>query len=136
LKILSNFFRYHFPTILWALIIMLSMSIPVKYVPKVAVIGFDKMAHVGIFMIFGLLVFRSVVNFRKHTKKSISSFVLMLIMVMIFGGLSELYQGLIPDRTPDTIDFMADTAGGLIAIMVVLFYNYYKNQTRKQTDSV
>jgi VanZ family protein len=135
LKIISSFIRYHFPAILWAAIILFLMSLPAQYIPKVKIIGYDKIAHAGVFFLFGILIYRSIINWKHKPASIFISLMLMLFFVMVFGCLSELYQHFIPSRTPDVYDFFADSIGGLFSIIAELFYNFYKTKERLKVSS-
>jgi VanZ family protein len=102
------------------------MSLPAQYIPKVKIFGYDKIAHTGVFFIFGILIYRSIINWEHKPGSIFLSLMLMLFFVMVFGCLSELYQHFIPGRTPDIFDFISDSIGGLTAIPVMLIYNFYK----------
>jgi VanZ family protein len=135
LKILSRSIRYHLPPVLWALIILISMSIPAEYIPKVKIFGYDKIAHIGVFMVFGILVYRSIINWQLKNINILRSILFSLFSVMFFGFFSEAYQQFIPGRTPDIYDFIADTIGGLIAIPIILIYNLYKSKKLLQVEN-
>jgi VanZ family protein len=135
LKIISSFIRYHFPAILWAVIILISMSLPAQYIPKVKIFGYDKIAHIGVFFVFGILIYRSIINWKHKPGSILISLMLMLFFVMVFGCVSELYQHFIPGRTPDIFDFIADTIGGLVSIVTELFYNIHKSKKRLEVDN-
>lgn len=135
MKILSRSIRYHLPPVLWALIILISMSIPAEYIPKVKIFGYDKIAHIGVFMVFGILVYRSIINWQLKNINILRSILFSLFSVMFFGFFSEAYQQFIPGRTPDIYDFIADTIGGLIAIPIILIYNLYKSKKLLQVEN-
>ena len=135
MKIISSFIRYHFPAILWAVIILISMSLPAQYIPKVKIFGYDKIAHIGVFFVFGILIYRSIINWEHKPRSILKSLILMLFFVMVFGCVSELYQHFIPGRTPDIFDFIADSIGGLLSIIAELFYNIYKSKEKPKVDN-
>jgi VanZ family protein len=135
LKILSRSIRYHLPPVLWALIILVAMSIPANYIPKVRIFGYDKIAHIGVFIVFGILVYRSIINWQLKNLNTIQSILFSLFSVMFFGFFSEAYQHFIPGRSPDIYDFIADTIGGLIAIPIILIYNFFKSKRLIQVEN-
>lgn len=135
MKILSHSIRYHLPPVLWALIILVAMSIPANYIPKVKIFGYDKVAHIGVFMVFGMLVYRSIINWQRKNISIFQSILFSLLSVMFFGFFSEAYQQFIPGRMPDIYDFIADTIGGLIAIPIILIYNLYKSKRLLQVEN-
>lgn len=114
---LNSFSRYHLPPFIWGLIIFIVSSIPSDKIPNIQIFGIDKIVHIFAFFVFGYLVFRSI-NYSKgvnYSFKKIATYV--IIIVAIFGVIDELYQGLIPGRTTDFFDFVADLIGGILSIV-------------------
>lgn len=119
-----KFFLFYFlPPILWAILIIIASSIPSKYLPTVEIFGWDKIAHVCVFFIFGILILRWLINFKEDTKDIKIINLVTLIIVITFGIFDEIYQSIIPGRTPDAFDLIADAIGGMFA---VLFVKYIK----------
>ena len=44
----------------------------------------------------------------------------MLAGVVLLGGALELLQGMTPQRQPEWLDFLANTSGALLALMIVI----------------
>jgi VanZ family protein len=128
LKIESNFVRYHLPTLFWGAVIITLMSIPTNYIPKVHILGYDKLGHSAFFLLLGFLVYRSIEHSKLKPKSSYRSIQFMLIIVGSFGYLSELYQHFIPGRSTDFYDWIADLIGAFGSVIIIFIYNYYKNK--------
>jgi VanZ family protein len=128
LKIESNFLRYHLPAFFWGLVIIVVMSIPANYIPKVHILGYDKIGHSGFFLLLGFLVYRSIEHSRLKPKSANRSIHLMLIIVASFGYLSELYQHFIPGRSTDLYDWIADLIGAFVSVFLIIIYNYLRNK--------
>lgn len=113
------------PAIAWGLVIFIIISIPGNFVPKVqspwSLIHFDKLVHTGIFFVFSFLLMR---GFYLQYKSVFlrSNYVLIAIAVgIVFGLITELWQGIInTERMADVYDFIADSAGSIIAWPVFL----------------
>lgn len=135
MKIISHFVRYHVPPVFWALTILIAMSIPANYVPKVKIFGYDKIAHIGVFLVFEALVYRSFVNLRYKFPGMLQPLLYSFCIVLFFGFFSEAYQHFIPGRMPDIYDFIADTIGALLAIPIILMYNYYKSKRLLEVEN-
>jgi VanZ family protein len=97
----------------WAAFICLLSSIPGKdlqFIPPIW--GWDKIAHMILYGILGVLVFRSV-GFRR------GAFGLAVILCVAYGLLDEFHQHFIPGRTPSFADLAADTVGAFAGVIVV-----------------
>lgn len=123
LKNRQHFVHYHLPPIAWAFTIIAISSIPSAYLPKVEIFGTDKLVHVIVFCIFGLLLYRSYSN-KKNTNPGFSKVYFFTIAgVIVLSIFIELYQGLIPGRRSDIYDLVANIIGGLFALIIVRMHN-------------
>jgi len=127
---MSHFSRYQLPAVLWAGVIFGLSSIPGPNLPKIAIIGIDKIAHVSVYMILGLLIFRS---FHRRSDTEIFQWkrvFLAVAMVMLYGISDELHQGYVPGRTLDVFDMLADVLGGLLAASALYLYYSRRRKAR------
>lgn len=122
------FLKYHTLPIIWAIIIIIVSSIPSDKIPSIQIFGFDKVVHLFIYFVFGILIQRAlyfskgkVYNIRKISLITIS-------IIFLFGLFDELYQGLIPGRTTDVFDLIADLTGGVLSLIYSIYYLYIKQQ--------
>ncbi|MFH0882864.1 MAG: VanZ family protein [bacterium] len=98
--------------VVWAAFLSLLSSIPAKdleFIPPIW--GWDKVAHMVLYGILGVLVFRSV-GFRR------GAFGLAIILCVAYGLLDEFHQHFIPGRTPSFADLTADTVGAFAGVIV------------------
>ncbi len=125
---LNRFFRYHFPPFVWAGLIITASSIPANKLPNIQIFGWDKIAHVCVFFIFGILILRSLYHRQKriNSKKQIA--ILTLVFVISFGIFDELFQSMIPGRMSDIYDLVADAVGGILAVSFFNFINRYASK--------
>ncbi len=111
----NSFPRYHLPTLIWGIIIFVVSSIPSDKIPNIQIFGIDKLLHIFTFFIFGIFIYRSI-YFSKGTKLSFTKIATYVILIIaIVGILDELYQGLIPGRSTDFFDLVADIIGGILS---------------------
>ncbi len=111
----NSFPRYHLPTLIWGIIIFVVSSIPSDKIPNIQIFGIDKLLHILTFFIFGIFIYRSI-YFSKGTKLSFTKIATYVILIIaIVGILDELYQGLIPGRSTDFFDLVADIIGGILS---------------------
>ena len=126
----KHFFRYQFPAILWAIIIYIASSIPAKKLPKIALQINDKVIHIGIFFVFGLLVYRALEPRIPSLTLSWKRIGTAVTVATFYGLTDELHQGLVPGRTLDIKDISADAFGALLAALIIFLYNRRKNPSR------
>lgn len=101
----------------WAAFILALTSIPGSAVPDVGVSSADKLVHVLLYGILGAFVARAAWD-PAHPVRSV---VMVAIGVSLFGAVDELHQSIIPGRSADALDWLADTIGGMTgAILIAL----------------
>ncbi len=99
----------------WAAFILALTSVPGSAVPDVGVQSGDKLAHLLLYGVLGALVLRAVWD----PARPFRSVLLVTIAVSFFGALDELHQLLVPGRSADIIDWLADTVGGVSGAVLV-----------------
>jgi len=109
------FLFYNLPGIIWGIIILLLLGMPGDKLPGIYFLNipyFDKIVHVFLFLIFVFLLKYGYT--KQHSFKILKqySFILSLSTGILYGGLTEIFQGSIfQSRTSDLFDFTADVAG-------------------------
>ncbi|MDI6765358.1 MAG: VanZ family protein [Bacteroidota bacterium] len=116
---LRHFLKYQFPAIGWALFIFVASSIPAKSLPPMTLLRYDKLIHIGLFLIFGLLIYRALGTGKNKYSLALGRVILSVSIVILYGVLDEIYQGTVPGRTLDVWDAVADTIGGVLAALVI-----------------
>jgi VanZ family protein len=111
------------------MLIFLASSLPASKFPKLPIYVSDKLIHAVLFCIFGLLLHLALEP--KTVPKTFQwrRILLTLLIVMLYGGFDEFHQHFVPGRSVDVYDFIADTVGGLIAVLVVV-KNYWSKKSR------
>jgi len=81
--------------------------------------GQDKLFHLVAFGTLGFLVLGGMrpAGTRYHTAKLL----LALLLVVGYGILDEYHQSFVPGRSVDSLDVLADAAGGVIGIWLMDF---------------
>lgn len=102
------------PPGLWAVLVLALDSIPGRNLP--AVTGVDKAAHLALYGVLGMLSTHAVM--RTPRWPGARALVAVIVGVSLFGAVDEMHQALIPGRTPDLRDWLADTAGAAAASVV------------------
>jgi VanZ family protein len=98
---------YLLSSILWLALIWISTSLPADEIPNLSVIGLDKLAHWGVFLVWAVLVR----NFAME--KAYGGIILLLILALMLAiaALNEYHQNYIPGRDVSIYDLAANWAG-------------------------
>lgn len=118
---ISNFIRFQLPAVAWGAVIYYISSLPSSRLPKIKLVGVDKLIHMLIFMVFGLLLYRALHPLRKLNGFDWRRALIALVVVVMYGIVDEFHQGIVPGRTEDVLDACADAAGGLLAVGIIYF---------------
>ena len=120
---LHNFWVDQLPAMVWAILIFIASSIPAGKMPKLDILQYDKLIHGGIFFIFGLLLYRLVALRSLPANYRWIRLAVVLLVVMLYGAMDEFHQSFVPGRTVDFFDFLADTIGGILSILLLAIYS-------------
>ena len=116
-----HFLEYRLPAILWALVIFVASSIPGSKFPKFILKIDDKVIHISIFLVLGLLVFRALEPRVKKNSFDWLRAVISTSVVTAYGALDEIHQMFVPGRTADFRDAAADAIGAVLSALVLYF---------------
>ena len=110
--------------------IMILTGIPGSCLPHVKpVVGLDKVVHLLMYATFAFLCLwgyrkQFVSNGLAYQKKAL---LLAVVISIFYGGLTEMLQEyLVPGRTGDWFDFLADSIGTLLGVYVFLLFYLQK----------
>jgi VanZ family protein len=115
-----------FPPLLWAVVIFVLSSIPGSSYPRASFPGADKIAHFFLYATMGALCARALLLRRTAaaTATPLRTRLLVLagaVALATFYGVSdELHQLLVPGRSADWRDALADAVGALAGGVVAL----------------
>lgn len=102
-----------FANIIWILVIFILCAIPGEDIPDVRwnIPHLDKVVHFGMYFILSLLL---VYPLEKYTSLRLKTIFLIVFLVsFIYGGIIELLQHYLFNRSGDLWDLSADILGGL-----------------------
>jgi len=129
-NLLERLTRNSYPGILCGIIILILTGLPGSVFPRVKpVVGLDKVVHLCMYAGFAFLCLwgyrkQFISNGVKYKRKAI---LLAIVISIAYGGLTELMQEyLVPTRTGDWVDFLADSIGTLLG--VTIFYLFYRRK--------
>ena len=100
------------PPTLWAVALLAATSVPVPNV--VAPSGSDKVVHVLLYAVLAYLVVRAL----RPSRPTLERLALVAVGVSLFGFVDEWHQQFIPGRAQDHMDWIADSIGGVLGILV------------------
>jgi VanZ family protein len=115
--------KSYWPAIVWLTISTIAFCIPVEGLPNdnwLQVIQIDKWIHVGIFMIMVLLWCLPLVHRSSGKQVVMKQIIKATAIIFCYGILMEFIQhALIPYRSFDTSDIVADAVGCLAGFFII-----------------
>ncbi|MFZ2452036.1 MAG: VanZ family protein [Methylovulum miyakonense] len=78
--------------------------------------GEDKLHHAGAYFILAALAWA---NFRRIAKPPIILATAVIVFGSLYGASDEWHQSFVPGRSPDVLDWLADTLGAVLAVLVL-----------------
>lgn len=113
-----NFIKYHFPALLYALLIITLSSIPNLKSPTLKFIAFDKVAHFFEYALFAILTFRSFSHI--FIKMRINAvFWFSAAFIGMFAIFDEYFIQSISRRTSSIQDLFFDYFGALVVLLIL-----------------
>ena len=113
---MRRFLIYRAPIVAYmALVLALSVNPMPERIPDYW--QMDKLYHFGAYLVMGLLWARALTNGRAG-RPGMWVFVAAAVITVMFGGLVEVYQSLLPYRTGDVIDAVANGTGGFVGVFI------------------
>lgn len=101
-------------TCLAIIFILIGILMPGSDVPSVGIPNIDKLIHLGMFMVLSLCFYG---EYTWHNKKLPYTF-WTWISIEIYAALTEFMQKFVEGRSCDFLDFVADSIGILLAIIL------------------
>lgn len=111
-----RYLRSLYPSLIWILLIWTLSSLPSQNLPSVKILGFDKLAHFGIYFVWGLLVNLWLGSQRYRVERILFIYCLMFLI----AAADEAHQRYIPGRTVVVYDLIANSLGLLVALCIAL----------------
>lgn len=107
---------YYLPPIIWALAIFIASSYPTESLAPKEVLDYDKLIHVAVYCVLGFLVYRALTSANAPGWAFRHAGILTLAITALYGASDEFHQHFVPGRSMAFLDWVADAAGGLLAI--------------------
>jgi VanZ family protein len=117
----------YLPLIFYWILLFTLTSLPSQSVPAVGVN--DKVEHMLAYFGLSFLMYLALLFQKKSRLLKSNALLFTLLFVFAYGILDEVHQLLIPGRSCELLDFMADMLGGIVGIIVVkILIHFYKYQ--------
>jgi VanZ family protein len=117
-----RFLKYHFPFIAWLLIIFAESSMPAEFYPQVDIFNADKILHICIYGLLGLLCYISLIHVKSTNTFSENPLTWTLIITSLYGASDELHQWFVPNRSCEFWDWLADAIGAIAAVLIIKYF--------------
>jgi len=111
-----GFARYVLPAVVYAAAIFVGGSLPQGPDAKLAFAFQDKLLHLLAFGGFAIVVWRALRHLWPAKERSWVLGVSLGVAAFV-GGMLELWQALLPTRSAEALDWLADVAGALLAVL-------------------
>ncbi len=125
---LNKFFKYHFPIILYLIIIFIFSSIPGDHLPDLTFTVSDKILHGFAYFIAFFLFYFSLSHTREGSLFNRYTILFSLLFTTLYGMLDEIHQLFVPNRDADVFDFLADFFGALIGLIFIILLTKIKTK--------
>ena len=109
----------YIPLVVYWLILFTATTLPAQRLPSV---GFtDKVNHFIAYFILAVLVNLTLIYQRKSRLLFEKAPIATVIICLFYGAVDELHQLLVPGRSAETLDWVADASGALFGIIIFYF---------------
>jgi len=110
-------------------ILLIATSLPSPSLPDIK--GGDKLHHFSAYFILTTLLAVTFLQANKPLFRKYA-FILAVLTAAVYGLVDEIHQSLIPGRSCEFMDWVADLGGAVTGSLVVYFYIYFRRlKTRK-----
>ena len=118
---LNRLFLWGPPVLLMALIFTASSASDPGLPSNIS----DKVAHLGAYGLLGILLFRALAG-GGLSGATPARAALALLFSVLYGVTDELHQSLVPNRSPDVMDLLADALGSGLGIAAILLLKWLR----------
>lgn len=108
------------PLIIYWMILFVATSLPAPDLPSIGLS--DKVAHLSAFFCLSVLLTLSLIFQRKSKLFFDNAYFAAFLICLIYAAIDELHQMLIPGRSAELLDWIADGGGAILGIFIVRFF--------------
>lgn len=123
-----------FPLIAYWSLLFIGTSLPSDHLPLIIDLS-DKIKHLLAFLGLGFLLSLNLHFQQKWSKISKYAFFYSLLICIFYGAVDEIHQLLVPNRSAELLDWVADVTGSILGILFAMFFlkKIRTNQFRTET---
>lgn len=112
---------YFTPALVWGIFISYFSLLPGNEVPPFMEYFNDKVIHSSIYFLSASLIYLGFIRFNFRNPVSLGMLVFILVLCISYGGAIEVLQYyFIPRRTGDWFDFMANSTGAIVSVLLLV----------------
>jgi VanZ family protein len=100
------------PAVVWAVTLFLLSSIPAQVLPRSQFRLADKLVHAAVYGVLGALAARGF--HRGYRTTAWRAWVWGVLTAVLYGATDELHQVVVPGRSADVVDLLADGVGACV----------------------
>ncbi|HMQ81175.1 MAG TPA: VanZ family protein [Ignavibacteria bacterium] len=104
------------------MIIFIQSSFPAVELPKVEIISFDKIVHMGVFGLLAGLCYLSLIHLNSENTFTRNAILWSAIITILYGASDEFHQYFVPNRSSEVQDWIADITGTIIMLLIIRFF--------------
>ena len=123
-----------FPLIAYWILLFIATTIPSDNFSDVLQIG-DKLKHFFAYYILAFLLSLNLHFQEKWKKLAVSAFIYSFFITTIYGAVDEIHQILVPNRSAEFLDWVADMLGSLSGVISSLVFIKYLKKRRIQAET-
>lgn len=117
----------YLPLVFYWILLFTLTTLPTQSLPAVGVN--DKLEHTLAYFGLSFLLYLTLLFQKKSVMLKKYAMLFTILIVLFYGVLDEVHQLLIPGRSCELLDFLADMLGGVLGIVVIKILIYvYKFQ--------
>jgi len=128
------------PALFWGFLISILTLMPQSKIPRELADMNDKLIHGGIYFLTALLIIFASLRYNFKNVLTRARMMTIWLFCVSFGGVIELLQAnLVPGRHGDWLDFLANSFGALLAVLLWFIYQSRKawliDRSKKRTQT-
>ena len=122
------------PLVTYWIILFIGTSIPSDHLSLVVDIG-DKLKHLLAYLILGFLLSLNLHFQQKWEHLSANAFIYAFVICLFYGAVDELHQLIVPNRSAEFLDWLADAFGSIIGVLSAMFLLRKIKSDKYQTET-
>ena len=115
-------------------VIFIQSSFPSIELPPVEWISTDKVIHMGIYALFAILCYISLIHQDRVETFYKSPLIWTFIITSLYGASDEIHQTFVFSRSGELPDWVADVIGAGILVLIIRFFLKNRYNLFKRTE--